>query len=217
MNKTIIYSVVSFVSGAAISGLVVWKLLDKKIHAKYSEIADKEIESVKEKFTVPKSAEMMEALKKKLEKKPEEKNPAVLIKENPSLVELHKEYSRKIKDGGYTNYSNVEMNDESEDEVQENPFIDVIDPDEFGDDDEFDQISLTFYADGILADDDDKIIDDVEGTISKYALLHIGEYEDDAVHVKNNKRRAYYEVLTDSRSYEKATGKKPPQDQDEED
>ena len=127
---------------------------------------------------------------------------------------MHILYAKKIKDGGYANYSNVEMEDDSDEDPKENPFIQIIDPDDFGEDEDYDQISLTFYADGILADDDDNIIDDVEGTISKYALLHIGEYEDDAVHVKNEKRHVYYEVLTDSRSYEKATGKKPPQEED---
>ena len=111
--------------------------------------------------------------------------------------------------------TSIDLFDEEED--IEDPNIHIIDPDEFGEDDEYDCISLTFYADGILADDDDNIIDDVDGTISKRALFHFGDYEDDAVHIKNDKRKAYYEVLTDSRSYEKATNKKPHQDHGEED
>ena len=220
MNKTVIYSIISFIGGAAISGLAVWKITEKKIKEKYEAIADEEIKSVKEKFTVPKSAEMMEKLKKKLEKLPEGENPLNDLKsmKNNGMVELHKEYARKLKDGGYTNYSNVDMDEDKadDDEDTENPDIHVIDPDEFGEDKDYDQVCLTFYADGILADDDDNIIDDVDGTISKYALFHFGDYEDDAVHVKNDIRKVYYEVLTDSRSYEKATNKKPHQDHGEE-
>lgn len=216
MNKTVVCSIVSFIGGAAISGLAVWKILEKKIEAKYAEISDEEIKSVKEKFTVPKSAEMMEALKKKLEKNPGEEKSGINLKEKSSLADM-KSYVRKLKDGGYTNYSNVDMKTDTDDEEAEDPDIQIIDPDDFGDDDEYDCISLTFYADGILADEDNNIIDDVDGTISKRALFHFGDYEDDAVHVKNDKRKAYYEVLTDSRSYEKATNKKPHQDHGEED
>lgn len=216
MNKAVICSVVSFIGGAAISGLAVWKILEKKIEAKYAAISDEEIKSVKEKFTVPKSAEMMEALKKKLEKKPEGEKPENNLRGKSSLADM-KSYVRKLKDGKYTNYSDVDMKTDDNEEDVEDPNIHIIDPDDFGEDDEYDCISLTFYADGILADDDDNIIDDVDGTISKRALFHFGDYEDDAVHVKNDKRKAYYEVLTDPRSYEKATNKKPHQDHGEED
>ena len=217
MNKTVVCSVVSFIGGAAISGLAVWKILEKKIEAKYAAISDEEIKSVKEKFTVPKSAEMMETLKKKLEKKPGEEKQKINLKDHSSLDDM-KLYARTLKDGGYTNYSNVEMKDDKDEDTDvEDPDIHIIDPDDFGDDDEYDCISLTFYADGILADDDDNIIDDVDGTISKGALFHFGDYEDDAVHIKNDKRKVYYEVLTDPRSYEKATNKKPHQDHGEED
>lgn len=219
MNKTVVYSVVSFIGGAAISGLAVWNIMEKKIKDKYAAIADEEIKSVKEKFTVPKSAELLDKLKKAVEKKPVNEKPEINLKEKSSLADM-KSYVRKLKDGGYTNYSNVDMDTKStddDDDQKEDPEIHVIDPDEYGEDEEYDQISLTFYADGILADDDDNIIDDVDGTISKYALFHFGDYEDDAVHVKNDRRKVYYEVLTDSRSYEKATNKKPHQDHGEED
>ena len=48
-------------------------------------------------------------------------------------------------------------------------------------------------------------------------MNHIGDYEDDAVHVKNDDRKVYYEVLVDERSYKDATGKDPHLDKDEED
>ena len=42
----------------------------------------------------------------------------------------------------------------------------------------------------------------------------MGEYEDDALHVKNNVRKVYYEVLADERSYIDATGKSVDADYD---
>jgi hypothetical protein len=205
MNKIILYCSGSFIGGAAIAALATWKLLEKRIDKKYSDIAQKEIDSVKEKFTVPR------VKKNESEKIPgEEKTEKFLksIMDKPSLSE----YARKLKDGGYTNYSNVKDEPEvKKDEPDDG--IHIITPDDFGDNEDYDQISLTLYADGILADEDDTIINAEE--VVGDALEHIGEYEDDAIHVCNPIRKAYYEVLTDNRSYEDATGKTPHHDGEE--
>ena len=203
MVKINIYNVLSFLGGAAIGGLITWKCVDKVLEKKYADIAEEEIKSVKEKFTVP-----------RVEIK---KNPGVEKQENISKTATNKpslvEYARKLKDGGYINYSNKPDLEEPKktSDGDENPY--VIDPDMFGDDDEYDRVSLTLYADGILADEDDTIInaEDVVGD----ALDHMGEYEDDAVHVCNPLRKVYYEILADGRSYENATNKKPHLDDEE--
>lgn len=205
MNKNILYGILGFFGGAATGGLITWKLVDKFYNKKYYDIAEEEIQSVKEKFTVPKI---------KVEKKPEGKNPETVSKtatNKPSLVE----YAKKLKDGGYINYSNT---DDVVEEPKKTTIIDknrpyVIDPESFGDDDEYDRVSLTFYADGILADEDDTIIDAEE--VVGDALEHMGEYEDDAVHVCNPERQIYYEILADGRSYKEATKKDPRRDDEE--
>lgn len=199
MIKINIFTVLSFLGGAAVGSLITWKCVEKK----YADIAEEEINSVKEVFTVP-----------KVEIK---KNPGVEKQENISKTATNKpslaEYARKLKDGGYINYSNKPDIDEPKKVVddEEKPY--VIDPDMFGDDDEYDRVSLTLYADGILADEDDTIINAEE--VVGDALDHMGEYEDDAVHVCNPLRKIYYEILADGRSYESATNKKPHLDDEE--
>ena len=79
--------------------------------------------------------------------------------------------------------------------------IEVIPPDEFGEDDDYDLISITYYADGVLADDGNYPIDDVEDTVGPDALDSFGEWEDDAVYVRNDKRKCYYEILRDVENY----------------
>ena len=201
MNN-VIYSTIAFISGAAIGAVVAWKVTDKIVEEKYSKISQDEINSVKEKFTVPKI------------KLSDKNDDDLIIKVNvpPSNKPSLSEYAKKVKE--YVNYSNAEVNEETKKIKTIKPF--VISPDEYGEDDEYDQQELTYYADGILADEDDEILD-ADEVIGEDSLNHIGDYEDDAVHVKNEARKTYYEVLVDERSYETATGKKPHLDKDEED
>lgn len=200
MNKETI-SIISFVVGAAVSGCSTWLITKKIYEKKYSDLAQEEIDSVKKRFTVP-----IKTLKPKENTVEEKKVTADMATHKPNLTE----YAKKIKE--YTNYSNSKNEDDSpriKDIRPVSEVIQVIDPEEYGDERDYDKIELTLYADGILADENDEIIDDVGAVVGPDALDRFGEYEDDAVHVKNDLRKAYYEVLADERSYEDATGKKP--------
>ena len=78
----------------------------------------------------------------------------------------------------------------------------VIPPEDFGTLD-YEQVSLTYYSDGVLADDDDHAMDDdeIEESVGKESLTHFGEYEDDSVYVRNDRVKVDYEILSDPRSY----------------
>lgn len=207
----------SFLAGAAISGLSAWFITKKLCEKKYAAIAQEEIDSVKKEFTSPR----VDAAKKFIEEKKKamvkESDKAKQATNKPSLTE----YAKNIK--SYINYSDSENKEEvgsnglKRISFKPNGSIRVIEPEEFGEDEEYDQVSLTLYADGILADEDDRVISDVEGLIGKGSLDRIGEYEDDALHVKNEALKTYYEILEEERSYEKATGKKPPEHPEKED
>ncbi len=86
----------------------------------------------------------------------------------------------------------------SEDEKFE-PY--VISPDDFGDVAEYETITLMYYSDGVLADDNDEIVSDSESLIGKHALQCFGEYEDDSVFVRNDNQKCDFEILLDSRKY----------------
>ena len=78
------------------------------------------------------------------------------------------------------------------------PFI--ITPEEFGELDDYTTISLTYFADNVLADEnDEKISDyDIESMIGSESLEHFGDYEDDSVFVRNDKLKCDYEILKDN-------------------
>ena len=66
-----------------------------------------------------------------------------------------------------------------------------IPPEEYGEIDDYQCLSFTYYADGVLADEDDTMIinDHIENTIGSEALSTFGRYEDDSVFVRNDKRK----------------------------
>ena len=73
---------------------------------------------------------------------------------------------------------------------------------------EYERISLTYYDDQVLTDENDKIIEDIEETIGIDSLTHFGEYEDDSVFVRNDERQCDYEILLDRRKYSDVIKKK---------
>ena len=76
----------------------------------------------------------------------------------------------------------------------------VISPDEFGEIEGYTQISLAYFDDGILSDENGVIIDEPEDIVGD-ALNHFGEYEEDSVFVRSDPKRCDYEILRDLRSY----------------
>lgn len=76
----------------------------------------------------------------------------------------------------------------------------VISPEEFGERNDYKTVSLVYYECGTLADDCGTIYDPDE-TVGDEALTSFGEYEDDAVHVRNEHLKTDYEILLDSRIY----------------
>ncbi len=196
MNK--ITSFMMFIFGAAVGSVVTWQYTKKK----YEQIAQEEIASVKETFS---------KLEVKSKDNETEKNNNVRTiveraKDRPSVVE----YAAKLRKQGYTNYSDTDSL--SEEEVDENMIIDkpyVISPDEFGEFYDYDTISLTYYADQVLADEDDELVEDIEETVGFESLNAFGEYEDDAVFVRNDRLKCDYEILLDQRKYSDVIKRRP--------
>ena len=108
----------------------------------------------------------------------------------------------KLKEQGYAGYEEVM-------EEMGKPY--VISPEEFGEmeDEGYETISLIYYADKVLTDDDNELVEDVENTVGTESLTHFGEYEDDSVFVRNDRLKADYEILLDTRNYSDVVNKNP--------
>ena len=84
----------------------------------------------------------------------------------------------------------------------EEDYIRIISPDEYGENgDEYDLMSYTYYADGVLADEMDEPIEDIESVIGSEALNTFGDYDPNSVFVRNDRHRCDYEILRDTRKY----------------
>jgi len=204
-NKTINFMM--FVLGVAVGSVVTWKYVEKK----YERIAQDEIDSVKEVFS-KRAAEFTEDTLVKTFDSNDKLIEEVQIKANnakekPSIIE----YAAGLRKLGYTNYS--DMVDEKPEEVKEEPMsVDkpyVIAPEEFGELDDYETISLIYYADQILTDDNNVIVDDIEETVGFESLNAFGEYEDDSVFVRNDRLKCDYEILLDQRKYSDVVNRKP--------
>lgn len=206
MNSTL-KGVLIFVLGAAAGFLATWKLIEKK----YKDIAQEEIDSVKDTFSKMKKNEYPD----KLEDYPdfeefddsddsddveEEPKPEQKIDRNnkPDIVE----YAKILSETGYTNYAERQDKKEKkgvEPVEDERPY--VISPDEFGEKDGYENVTLTYYADGVLTDYFDNVISNVDEVVGFDSLDHFGEYEDDVVFVRNEKMETDYEILRDLRDF----------------
>ena len=209
MNSTL-KGVLIFVLGAAAGSLATWKLIEKK----YKDIAQEEIDSVKDTFSKMKKNEYPD----KLEDYPdfeefddsddsddveEEPKPEQKIDRNnkPDIVE----YAKILSETGYTNYAERQDKKEKkgvEPVEDERPY--VISPDEFGEKDGYENVTLTYYADGVLTDYFDNVISNVDEVVGFDSLDHFGEYEDDVVFVRNEKMETDYEILRDLRDFNKS-------------
>ena len=95
-----------------------------------------------------------------------------------------------------------------EDENVNRPY--VITPEDFSENaEDYEVVSLNYYADGVVTDENDDLLDDIEETIGLESLEHFGEYEDDSVYVKNDDLEILYEILLDHRKYSDIIVTKP--------
>lgn len=190
-----------FMAGATVGSVATWLYLKKH----YEQIAQEEIDSVKAVFAERKNVEYTS--KSDPDEQKDKQHKADIAKLKPDLVD----YAAKLQKEGYVNYTehSAKNNDEKEkgDSMHDEPY--VISPEEFGESNNYEQINLTYYSDGVLADDSDEVMDDIEGTVGEDFADHFGDYEDDSVHIRNDRLRCDYEILKDNRTYDEVVGERP--------
>lgn len=194
----------AFLAGAAVGGGSVWYFLK----AKYEEISEQDIYSAKQAFRARE-----EKLQKEIDSLKEQLKSPEKDMETPKTIQAS---ANKNQEKGNINdyakmvdrvkYSRTSVPQPPEHEV-EAPY--VISPDEFGEMDGYTQISLTYFDDGVLSDENGVIIDEPEEIVGD-ALDHFGEYEEDSVFVRSDPKRCDYEILRDLRSYAEFRSTLPP-------
>ena len=194
-----------FMAGVTVGSAATWLCVKRY----YEQIAQEEIDSVKAVFAERKPDFNAKNNNEKDEQS-ENQHKADIAKLKPDLVN----YAAKLQKEGYTNYTEHSQKNnatEKDESMPDKPYI--ISPDEFGNSDNYTQISLTYYAkDRVLADDEDEIVEEVDDTVGDDFADHFGDYEDDSVFVRNDRLRCDFEILKDNRSYREVTGMEPEQE-----
>lgn len=184
-----IVGLLAFTIGAVTGSVVAWYYAKKK----YEQIAQEEIDSVKEVFS-RREKEQAEPTNDKTESNHSQ------CYEDPQLKALREAADTIIRQEGYV------TSDDSDTPVSDAPY--VIPPEDLYEREDYETYTLFYYADGVLTDDNEEIIEDVESTIGFESLNHFGEYEDDSVFVRNDVRGCDYEILRDNRNYSDVIAKK---------
>lgn len=181
-------NILSFMAGAAIASALTWEVAKR--------IYEEEIESVKEVFSV--RAQRNEEATENVSK--DEATPKTAKEELNAIIE----------ENGYASSSDKkEEKGGSEDIMNNYEDIHIVSPGEFGESDDYDVVSLTYYADGVITDDMDNIVEDVDELIGPDIASHFGEFEDDSVFIRNDATETYYEILMDCQRYSDAVGSGP--------
>lgn len=211
MDQSLWKYIVTFAAGAGVGFFVTRKLLEDH----YAELAQEEIDSVKENLG--------------------RRNPNVVSYVNNVMKEESKYEVKSSLDETYTNgYNKVKHNygivsDDivakaaasydgdtvvnstfKTEEDSNNPY--VISDEEFADEmPHFDKVTLYYYmTDDILTDDNEEPIVDIDDVIGYDALVTLGNEQSNTIWVRNNRISTDYEVVRLNQSYQESVlGIKP--------
>lgn len=208
MNSKIM-CIVSLAVGAGIGSAAAWYFTKCKYEAKI----DEEIASTKEsleKYYASKYSDKNKDNSNKTEEEPI-KNAAEYefrhAKKNVNYDQMISEYVDKVLSHGESiaDDKDEEEDDEdmtpinSPDVLNEYPY--AIPPEDFGDYVDYEPTTLYYYADGVLADEDDNVVEDPVAMVGDDFMDHYGEYEDDCVYVRNDRYRRDYEILRSEKTF----------------
>lgn len=194
MSKTnIIFSGIGFVAGALTSGITCWLLAKKK----YEKEKQEEIDQIWNDLQAEKKRRNQ--VEPTATPDPEPVPNDIPMAEKPDLFE----YARKIRESGY---------EAPEDLKKTNDLIHPIEYHEL-DEDNYERIDLTYYADGILADDGDYPIRSLDDTVSEnFAEWMTGENADEIL-VRNEKRHIDYDICRSQLTYGEMLDRHPETEQ----
>lgn len=180
MNNTL-SKIIVFAAGAVVGSAVTWKI----VKTKYEQIAQEEIDSVKEFYS----------MRQKNVCESTEDSEEVEAEESAFDEEDMEDYEEMIEKSGYTTESNETIQNDGEAKKEmDRPY--VISPSEY-DENGYDTITLKYYENNVLVDEFGGVMpEDIwEEYVGADFAEHFGEYEEDSVFVRNDTFGIDYEIL----------------------
>mgnify|MGYP003563907983 FL=1 len=150
---------------------------------KYEEIANEEIEEIRA-YYKERATELPEQT---VEMTRDEEEPKV---EEIEIVEERKQYNNIIR-GNY-----MAVDEEEQNNVCDEAY--PIDPSEFGNDGKNATETLTYFADGVLVNEVDEVVEDPDLVVGRHHIDIFNEFPDaTCVYVRNDLDGTDYEILKD--------------------
>lgn len=176
-----------FAAGLAVGAVAGAVIVKNKVLAD----AKAEIDEVREYYRESRGQkdEHVEEVKEVEKKEYELKD--IQIKDEPKTEKEHTNYSQITK--------MYMSNDKYNQSMYDDPF--VIDPSEFGENPEYDTETLTYFADGVLVDDVDDVIEEPDIVVGLENLKVFEEFGATTVYVRNDIYKTDYEIIRDDWNY----------------
>ena len=177
-----------FAAGLAVGAVAGAVIVKNKVLAD----AKAEIDEVRKYYRESRGVKEVEEVKEKVEE---------TIDHIQDLIEEHETKPKTEKE--HTNYSQITKmymsNDKYNQSMYDDPF--VIDPSEFGENPEYDTETLTYFADGVLVDDVDDVIEEPDIVVGLENLKVFEEFGATSVYVRNDIYKTDYEIIRDDWNY----------------
>lgn len=182
--KKVLMDLLIFAGGVVLGAASSYKFIEKKMEVHYEE----EIRETKESFKAMLARDLSPENSK--EHTPDEN--ATVAKNKADVTE----YAKIVKEAGYIDYG-------SNFKSKKNPCLYTIDPNDVGEmeSEGYYVMEFTHYSDGVLTNENKEPIEDVEGYVGLDYADHLGEYEDDSVCIRNDKRKCDIQIIFDDRKY----------------
>ena len=176
-----------FVAGA-VTGMFVSREIFRK---HYAELANEEVQEVRDYY----------------KNKHEEDEPTAT--REPDEAELKEEkiqYNHIIDENGYMHYDYSHVLPKKEETKSKKPEVPqetgyIISVEEFGEIPEYDTMTLTYYADGIVTDDVDDIVEEHNILLGDDFEEVFRDFDASTVYVRNDWMKMDYEILRDDWFY----------------
>lgn len=207
--------------GVAIGSMVTYKVVKDK----YENLIDAEIESVKESLGYYNKSDEKATVTS--DDKKEKVDPLKMDKKDyENMIAYHK-YHQSCDD----DLAELEYPEDDEPEEEEHPGVEYeritrdapesgsfkdniyyISSQEYGILNEYELIDLTLYADNVLCDDMDEIIEDWDQKVGTDYQKYFGmdPEEPDVIHIRNDIYKCDYEITRDLREYVSVVWGRPP-------
>lgn len=170
-----------FAVGGALGSLITWRA----VKGHYKRISDEEIESVRKFY---------QNEKEKLEKEESAPTPTA-AQEVTRVASSYQTVPVSMKNS---------LTDEDIDKMVNRPYL--IDPDDFGDQGDYELLQFTYYADGILADVADNIVEYPDELVGTENIEMFNNDEIFAIYVRNDTKMCDYEITRETQTYSQVTG-----------